>query len=646
MVMQLIRSGTSGGLIKYFLFGIVGLSVGGLALMDVRGVLQGKNVGGNDVTRIGEETISISSFDRTVRRALEQYRIAPDQAYRLGLVDEILSGQIRTYLLKQEAKDKGFELSKAAMAKRVAEIIQPNMRSGQTLQQALEELLQRQGMSEDEFVSALKREIAGEYLMQAVRSGYSFDEDALAEELFKFQNQTRDIQAIFFADKDIEAAETATEEQLKNLYESVKSHRYKIPEYRKIKIAIFDPKNIDINVEVSAEEVNKAYNDNQDRFIIGETVILSQSLVDTPEQAKSIHDEVQAGKSLKEAVVLVTGSEDKYYEERDFDVLSMIPEMAEAIDGLEEGAVTTPVKTMLGYHVVRLDRREASKVSPLEDVQKEIEEALIQEKRDEEIYKIFQEIDESLDRGISFEDLANEEIYPLTIKTIEPFDQAGLNEKGEQGLGLISEEDKKEVLEISYELAANETSLLQEIPSGMIAAFKLEKVMPETYKPFKDVKKELAEKYVSDRKHANNFEVVAKHLAELGTGGSNFEGLARENNKGIMNYKEIGLSGELPSPLNSENADSRPAIFQTAIGGYEMIDLGDQFALIRISGYTVPEITQDDNIQKAIEAVAQNLDSEMEDDAFLMYLTTLAEQKKPSVNNRLLKQVYDKAPQQ
>ena len=642
MVMQMMRSGASGGLFKYFMFGLIGLSVGGLALMDVRGVLTGNNIGGSDVVHIGEESIDIRSFDRTVRMSLAQYRISPEKAYKLGLIDEILTGQIRAYMLAQEVKDKGFELDQEHLALRVAEVVQPNVRQDQTMQQALEELLQRQGMSESEFVTILKREVAGEFLMQAVRAGFSFNEKLLVAELYKFQNQTRDIEAIFFADKDIQSIKPATREQLERLYESVKHVRYKIPEYRTIKMAVFDPDKLDIEVEVMLAEIKEAYEDNQDRFTAGETVTLTQTLVDTSEQAKAIYDEVQAGKSLKEAVISVNGSEDRYYEKRDFESAAMIPEMIQAIAGLEEGAVAPPVKTMLGYHVVRLDKLIKPRVLPFEDVQEEIKTALLQEKRDEEVYEISQDIDENLDHGMSFENLAKEDAYQLEIKTIETFDKSGFNKEGKEVLGLIADTDKKGMLELSYELDKDEASLLQELPSGMLAAFKLEEVIDETYKSFNEVKQELADQFIADQKHAQNRENIAKYLAEIGTGGSKFEGLAREHNKGIMSYEAIGLSGEPPPPLTG---DALPEIFQTSIGGYEMLELADRFALIKISGYGVPEITQDENVQETLQNLANTVEKEMEDDAFLMYLRVLAEREKPRVNEQLLQQVYNKEQQ-
>ncbi len=643
MVMQMLRSGASGGLLKFFLFGLLGLSVGGLALMDVRGVLRGSHVSDKNVARIGNEVISLRSFDHTLRRSIARYRIQPDQAYKLGLVNEILSGQVRSYLLEQEAQNKGFDLSKKILALRIAQIIKPSVQPGQTMQQALKTLLQRQGMSEIEFASTIKREIIGEHLMQSIRSGYSFsNKDLLASELYKFQNQTRDVEAIFFADKDVQEIKPATQDELQELYEKIKDSDYKIPEYRTVKIAIFDPDKLNIKVEVTPEEIRKAYDNNHEKFTVGEQDILSQSLVDTLDQASAIYDKVQSGENLKDAVISVTGSDDKYFEKRNFEVASMIPEMAKAVENLKEGSVAKPIQTMLGFHIIRLDKRIAPKLLPFEEVKEEIKSELLKEKYDEEVYKISQDLDKSIDDGTSFKDLSKDKEYKLEIKTISQFDKKGLDKNGNDVLTPVANIDKKAVLELSYELEEGETSLLQELPSGMLAAFKLDSIEFETYKPFDEVKKDLTNRYVANQRHTKNFENVAKHLAELGTGGVTFDSLAQENNKGIMTYKSIRLFGKMPSPLTK---DARPAIFQTKIGGYEIVDLDDQFAIIKVSGYYVPEISQDEKAQKPVKAISDEISRDMEDDTFLMYLRTLAEKRKPLINEHLLEKFYNKGQQ-
>ena len=50
---------SSGGFLKYILFGILGMSVGGLVVMDVTGVFNTGGIGGTDVAKVEGRTISI-----------------------------------------------------------------------------------------------------------------------------------------------------------------------------------------------------------------------------------------------------------------------------------------------------------------------------------------------------------------------------------------------------------------------------------------------------------------------------------------------------------------------------------------------------------------------------------------------------------
>lgn len=644
MVMRLMRDGVKGGFLKYMLFGILVMSVGGLVLMDVRGVFSGSaGVGGNDVALIGKETISIRNFDRTLRRAIAQYRIPPEKAFKMGLADEILTGQIRTYLLSLEAKSKGLELNKDRLALRVADIVKPTIREGQSMQDALEELLRRQGMSEIEFVETMKREVSGELLMQIIRGAFSPETTMLVNNLYQFQNHTRDIDVILFADAEVQGIEPATEEQLKNIYEAVKRARFKIPEYRTAKIAVFNPESLNITVDVTEEEVKQAYDDNLDRFRIGEQLVLTQALIDSKDQAKEIYDLVQSGKDLKEAVISVTGSSDKYIENTVLETSSMLPDLMEGIKDIEVGGVATPVNTMLGNHVVRLDKVIEPSIRPYEEVKEGIRKSLIQEKEYEEIYKVSENLDESLDSGTSFEEISKSEDIALEISSIIPFDVNALNKQGENALADFNDQDNNAIKELVFELVSGETSLLQELPSGKLAAFTLVNVEAVSYNPYEGVKDELAQQYIDDNKHVVNRDIVGKYLAEIGTGGSNFEGIAKDNKKAVQSYKGLSLSGELPAPFTAE---ARPAIFQAEVGGYDVIELEGQVALIKLAGYNVPEIVQSDETKQALAAISKTVNKEIGDEAFLMYVRELGDKIPTKVNRSLLDQAYGQSQEE
>ena len=632
--MRSMRDGASGGFFKYLLFGLLGMSVGGLVVMDVRGVLGNGSVGGSDVARIADDKISIQSFDRSLRRSLAQYRgVTPQKAFEIGITEEILTGEIRTYFLLNEARNIGLELGKDRLALRVAEVLKPNSRPGQSLQSTLEEMLKYQGMSETEFIDSMKRETYGSIIMEALRAGFKPDTSMVANDLYQFQEQKRDIQLIIFPDSEIDNIEPATDEQLKHLYKAVKETKYKIPEFRTTKIAFFDPSAIEVDVSVSEEDAKNYYEQNIKKFAVGEKFVLSQALVDDPEQAQKIYDITQAGKSLQEAVIEIIGSEGKYFEARSFEKNSMFPDLLKAMERIDIGDITPPVKSIMGHHVIRLDEVVPPSTRPFEEVKNSITQNVTNEKRDEKIYKISEELDEMLNDGIALEEI--NKTIKIQISSIDPINRKGLGKGDERVLEIFEPGDQKIVLDLIFELQKGESSLLQELPSGKLVTFLVSEIEKEHFTPYEQVKDELAQQFINDQKHAENEIIVEKYKAEIGTGGSVFENIASDNNKKIKTIKNIALSGKLEEPLTDEY---RPDIFQTDVGGYAVLEFENQFALMKVSGATIPDITDEANSK--IAEIQQTVDREAEDEMFLMYLRKLGKKYNVQVNRRLLEQAY------
>lgn len=636
MVMRSMRDGASGGFMKYLLFGLLGMSVGGLVLMDVRGVLSGTSVGSNEVVKIEDQAITIQEFDNTVRRSLSQYRgrIDQKQAYQMGLMEQILGGEMRTYFLLNEAKNMGIEFDQNRMALRVAEVVKPTAKPGQSLQEALDQMLRYQYMSEAKFIEMVRREASGNVIMDAMRSGFQPEGTKLAKDLVQFQNHTRNVELIFFEDSDIKEIKPATEEQLKRLYESLKSARFKIPEYRTAKMAVFDPEKISVDVSVSDDEIAAYYKDHKQELQVGEQLILTQTLIDNPAQAEQVYSLTQDGKTLKEAVREVLGEDGRYFEKVPFETSAMLPDLLNALEEIDIGETTPPVKTIMGNHIVVLDDVKEPYVPELNEVKDRIRGMLESSKKDDALYAMSEKFDEMLEKGMSLESI--KKTVSIDVSEIGPINQQGLGKNGERGLEEgINPQDQRPVMEIIYELKKGETSFLQEFPSGFLAAFVLTDIEPEYFKPYEEVKDEISEQFIKDQKHADNELIVEKYFAEIGTGGSTFDSIIKETGKKIEKVGDIGLSGEVPQPLTD---DMRPVVFQADVGGYNVLEFDDKFALMKVSGYTVPE--RDAITPEQVAEIQKTVDREYGDEMFLMYLRQLADKYEVQVNRALLEQAY------
>ena len=636
MVMRSMRDGASGGFMKYLLFGLLGMSVGGLVLMDVRGVLSGTSVGSNEVVKIEDQAITIQEFDNTVRRSLSQYRgrIDQKQAYQMGLMEQILGGEMRTYFLLNEAKNMGIEFDQNRMALRVAEVVKPTAKPGQSLQEALDQMLRYQYMSEAKFIEMVRREASGNVIMDAMRSGFQPEGTKLAKDLVQFQNHTRNVELIFFEDSDIKEIKPATEEQLKRLYESLKSARFKIPEYRTAKMAVFDPEKISVDVSVSDDEIATYYKDHKQELQVGEQLILTQTLIDNPAQAEQVYSLTQDGKTLKEAVREVLGEDGRYFEKVPFETSAMLPDLLNALEEIDIGETTPPVKTIMGNHIVVLEDVKEPYVPELNEVKDRIRGMLESSKKDDALYAMSEKFDEMLEKGMSLESI--KKTVSIDVSEIGPINQQGLGKNGERSLEEgINPQDQRPVLDIIYELKKGETSFLQEFPSGFLAAFVLTDIEPEYFKPYEEVKDEISEQFIKDQKHADNELIVEKYFAEIGTGGSTFDSIIKETGKKIEKVGDIGLSGEVPQPLTD---DMRPVVFQTDVGGYNVLEFDDKFALMKVSGYTVPE--RDAITPEQVAEIQKTVDREYGDEMFLMYLRQLADKYEVQVNRALLEQAY------
>ncbi len=634
MVMQSLRNRASGGIGKFILFGLLGMAVAGLALSDFRGVLDG-GVSSNDVAKIGDQTIGIQDFHRTVQRNLAQYRqygITPQQAYKLGLIDEMLTGEIRKTFIVNEAHAMGIEIGREQLKKRLSEIIAPQMQGGETPQQTLDNILRNQGFTEAKFIAEVKKEMAAEILTGAIKEGFVPNTKQIAQDLFLFQNQSRDIEIILFPNTEITDITPPTDDQLKNLYESVKATQYKIPETRTVKAAMFDPIKIEVNVTVTEEEIKEAYESNKDAFLIDEQLVITQILVDAENQGKAdeIYKLIQSGKSLKDAGQDVLGAQMKYIEKVAFETYAMLPVMNEALSEREIGVTKPPVQSPLGIHIMKLEEVIPPTIKPYDTVKGQIKSELETEKKSEEIYKIVTNLEARLNKGEGFDAIKDE--VELNIFTLENVDLLQTNWDNET----IDLSDIQAAIQAIFAIEEGQNfSLLEELPSGKFIAFNLIRKNAQSYKPFEDIKLEIEQQFIKDQQATDNKLKMNKLLAEFETGGSTLQTISNSSKKDIIKIENIKIGGPVATPLNEA---VKPIIFKTSPGELNILDLGDQFALMRVASFELPELAAAEEGQ--LEAIQDTLNREAEEEALLMYVRYLGGKYEAKINKPLLDQAY------
>ena len=174
-------------------------------------------------------------------------------------------------------------------------------------------------------------------------------------------------------------------EAQKNLYEhnaAFKAQLEKVKEEMLINFAA--SKVLDEVKDATEEEVKKYYDDNMDKFQKGESVNASHILVDSEEKANEILKKINAGEVSFEDAARENStcpSKDNGGNLGEFTRGQMVPEFDEAAFSMEVGAVSAPVKTQFGYHLIKLISKSEASTYDFEEIKAQLTDMVNQEKR-------------------------------------------------------------------------------------------------------------------------------------------------------------------------------------------------------------------------------------------------------------------------
>lgn len=137
--------------------------------------------------------------------------------------------------------------------------------------------------------------------------------------------------------------------------------------------------------EVTETEVEEFYNEHRDHYKKPETVVASHILVDNEEKAQEILKEIEEGLSFEEAASKYSScpSKEQGGNLGEFGKGQMVPEFEAKAFEMEINTISEPVKTQFGYHIIKLNGKNPSRVRDLEEVKDEIYQQALRLKQQE-----------------------------------------------------------------------------------------------------------------------------------------------------------------------------------------------------------------------------------------------------------------------
>ena len=412
---RLSKSALGTALVVLFLLAILA----SFALADLSNVGSGTlGMRTGTLAQVGDEEVTDRELDGAMQRVLQQAQQQnPGATYATiaGEIDNVLEQLINQATLLAFAADHGFVLSKRLIDAEIASLPQTRGLDGKFNEQAHQAFLQQQRLTDPE----LRRLIGGSLTERLVISPAAADARVplgMARTYASMLLEQREGQMALVPADAFRAGLNPTAGDLQSFYAQNRQN-YMVPEQRVLKIAKIGPETV-ASVAPTEAEIAAYYNANRATYAGSETRVLSQAVVPDQRQADAIAARAKAGASFAAAaapagfaaadVSLGAQSRAQFAGAADDAV-------ANAVFSAAKGAVVGPIRSDLGWHVVKVEDVRGASGRTLAQARSEIAELLTANKRKEALADLVTKVEEQiLDRGASFSEAVAATKLPVT----------------------------------------------------------------------------------------------------------------------------------------------------------------------------------------------------------------------------------------
>ncbi|CAN0481844.1 unnamed protein product, partial [Discosporangium mesarthrocarpum] len=310
--------------------------------------------------------------------------------------------------------------------------------------------------------------------------------------------------------------------------------------------------------DISDEDLQAEYEARKSEFDTPETRAVVQMIFENEEKASAAHKKITDGADFAEIAM-----SDLQLTPADIDLGMMsandlLPELQGPIFGLEKGGVTEPIKTILGWHLAKVEDIVPGEEQNFDAVKDQLKQDILQSKAQELLYTEATKLEDEFAGGANLSEAA--QTLGLTVVTTEWIDASGNDKTGNPIVGL------PEVTGFLSEAFARQTgdeAELSETADGGYYAVVVDQVEPAAVKPLADVKEQVTQDWQDNWRHEEARKKAEALLVKVNA-GDDLEKIAADLGLTVQTSSAVlrsGAAGEL-SPV------ARDGLFDLQPGAY------------------------------------------------------------------------------
>jgi peptidyl-prolyl cis-trans isomerase D len=622
-----LRKASSNWIGKVIMAAVVGFLVLSFAIWGIGDVFRG--FGRSTVAKIGRTEISIEQFRQIYNDRLQQFgrqlgrQITMDQARALGIDRQVIAQLVAEVTLDEQARNMRLDVSDAEIARRITSDPGFQAPNGQFDRTRFEQIIRQAGFTEQRFVAEQRKQMMRRQLAGTILGG-AIAPKAAVEAANRYQNEQRAIEYVLVDRSQAGDVPPPTPEELAKYFEERKI-LFRAPEYRKLVVVSLLPSEQARWIEVSDEDVKRAYEDRRSRYITPERRSIQQIVFPNAEDARAAAERITKGEAFA-AIATERGLSEKDIDLGTVTKAGIIDRaVGDAAFALKEGEVSAPVQGRFGTALVRVSKIEPEQVRSLADVAAELKQDIATERAKAQMTAMYDKIEDERSIGKTLAETAEE--LKLEARTVE-VDRSGRDATGAPAA--LPEAQRLLTTAFSSDPGVEIDPLQVE---GGYVWVDVAGITPARERTLDEVKSQVEARWKEDE-IATRLKAKATQILDKVKAGTPLAEVASAD--GLKVETKTGIKRADPSsPLSAAAID---AIFRTAKDGTGIADAEQpaEQLVFHVSEIVPPNAEGDAEATKQLQ---EALNRAFADDIFGEYVAQLQDQIGVTINQTALRQV-------
>ncbi|MFW5734943.1 MAG: SurA N-terminal domain-containing protein [Oceanidesulfovibrio sp.] len=459
------------------------------------------------IATVNERPILVQTFHRAQQRAVENMQqrnpeMSMEELKAMGLNRQVLESLVAEELMAEKAAALGITVSDVELRQKINELPYFQNESGQFDPDLYRRILGSQQIPIAEFEEDMRRSIVSEKLEGYVTYPAQASADE-ARELFEYSREKRTLQYLMVDAARLMDQVNATKEEIASFYEEHKED-FSVPLRLSFTYLPFTASSLASKVDVPDDYLREEYEARKDEFLQPERVEARHILIEVEDDADEAAVEqakreietarmriVDAGEDfatvameVSEGPSSVSGGDLGWFSRG-----QMVPSFEEVAFSLEPGAVSEPVRTPFGYHIILVEEREDEQTTPFEEIKDDLRQGIAEDRAADLISNLLDVALEQVYAGQSLESVASD--LNLELQSTQ-----APQTRDETQMLLALEDEAVDRLFSMEEGQVTDTPL--ESTEGYVLATVQERLPPD-YKPLEEVREAIVERIKQDK---------------------------------------------------------------------------------------------------------------------------------------------------